>query len=183
MRLCLLLAVATALSCGPERQKPALDPDMRGPFRFGWVTDEPLDLKDVAAMATRQARDEKGAVELAIIPLLPKLVECYTARLAEKPALAGRMVFLMRLDGQGLVSSAEVEFDTLLDDQLRECAVSAVVGARLPTRAKAIRYPFVFTSSSTPPEVRDALLRGNRIYVPEKLREDEGRKRGKVKQW
>jgi hypothetical protein len=95
-------------------------------------------------------------VALDAAPVAP----CYEAALLRAPDLWGEVVAELELDATGAVSESSVYLTTVADDALVACVLEVARGIRFPAPPQAglrVRYPWVFTSDRTPPEVARAL--------------------------
>lgn len=91
----------------------------------------------------------------------PKAQVCYERALQANPLLYGDLSVWLVLTPEGGVDSAEVLLSTMGDEGLESCVLEVLSGLQFPSPSRAgltLRYPFVFTSELTPPEVTRALL-------------------------
>jgi TonB family protein len=104
------------------------------------------------------AMNERDAVRAALSAA--PVSRCYEALLTRMPDAAGDVVVRFRIGAAGNVEGSAVQHATLGDDEAARCVADAVrtVQFRAPSRAGlTVVYPFLFTSSATPPEVARAL--------------------------
>ena len=102
--------------------------------------------------------------EAAIIAVLdqaqPRAVSCYQAALKRDPYVYGEVLVRLELGDDGALKAAEAVMDTVGDNELVSCVERLVASLRYPrprSALEAIRYPFLFTSDLTPPEVVRAM--------------------------
>ncbi len=91
----------------------------------------------------------------------PQAQVCYEAALQRDPLLYGDLSVWLVLTPEGGVDSAEVLMSTLGDAAFEGCVLEVIAGLQFPSPSRSgltLRYPFVFTSELTPPEVTRALL-------------------------
>lgn len=99
----------------------------------------------------------------------PAMQRCYRQTLQHDRALYGEVVMRLVLQADGTVQSAEVDFGTLQGPELEVCLLKVfrtLKVARPPREGYVVRYPLVFTSARTPPEVVDALRRRYQLAAP-----------------
>ena len=127
------------------------------------------------ASAPGAAPAPRGAatvVELAVpagtVPLRDRMREalagapvtpCYAALLARDPAAYGEVVVEVVVGRDGVVTEGRVHFTTLAEEAAG-CVVDVVRGVRLPPAPQdgfVVRYPYLFSSTATPPEIARSL--------------------------
>lgn len=118
-----------------------------------------------------------GAVEPEVVRMRavldaanPSFQDCYAQALARDPRLFGEVTLRVVLDAQGGVSESSAVLSTLSDAQAVACVEGVVADLSFPAPSRtplAMRYPVVFTSSATPPEVRRALMLNNGLLTLE----------------
>ncbi len=92
---------------------------------------------------------------LAGVPVAP----CYAALLARDPAAYGEVVVEVVVGRDGVVTEGRVHFTTLAEEAAG-CVVDVVRGQRLPPAPQdgfVVRYPYLFSSTATPPEIARAM--------------------------
>ncbi len=92
---------------------------------------------------------------LAAAPVAP----CYAALLARDPAAYGEVVVEVVVGRDGVVTEGRVYFATLAEEAAG-CVVDVVRGVRLPPAPQdgfVVRYPYLFSSTATPPEIARAM--------------------------
>ena len=75
---------------------------------------------------------------------------CYEAGLKRNPSISGKLVLRFEVSTIGKVTSAEVDSDTLHDDEVASCIKGKMMSIRFPAPAGGsvqFSYPFVFQSS------------------------------------
>jgi hypothetical protein len=75
---------------------------------------------------------------------------CYESGLKRNPNIGGKIVLRFEVSAVGKVTSAEIENDTMKDDEVAGCIKSRVMTWRLPAPSggtAAFSYPFVFQAS------------------------------------
>lgn len=93
---------------------------------------------------------------LAIDAAQPQALACYQAALARDPMAYGEVVVNVAVDASGRSRQASVALETVGDDALIACIEGLVRNVQFPAPTQPQvqgRYPFVFTSDRTPPEV------------------------------
>jgi hypothetical protein len=86
---------------------------------------------------------------------------CYGAAVRRSPDLHGEIIVRFSLAAAGTPLDVAASLATVTDAQMVACVESVVGGLTFPRPIKqglVVRYPFVFTSDRTPPEVTRALL-------------------------
>ncbi|MBN1335876.1 MAG: AgmX/PglI C-terminal domain-containing protein [Deltaproteobacteria bacterium] len=99
-----------------------------------------------------------GALESS----LPRIRACYDEALARRPEIYGEVVLRIAVQPDGSVQDAVSVLDTVSDPQLVRCVERAAHAARLPApgpEGLLLRFPYLFTSTRTPPEIVRALQR------------------------
>lgn len=107
------------------------------------------------------------------------LQRCYRQVLKHDRRLYGELVLHLTIQADGRLSAVEVDYGTLQGPELEQCVTTLVrplTVAKPPRDGFVVRYPLVFTSSRTPPEVVDALRRRYQLAAPEAA-QDEKRSR------
>lgn len=100
----------------------------------------------------------------------PAISACYQQALGRDPKVYGELVLWIELTADGAVRALKPEFSTLPDPALSACVLDAVRALKFPTPSRdglTLRYPYVFTGPSTPPEVTRALLLRHGLIAPE----------------
>lgn len=90
------------------------------------------------------------------------LRKCYRAELREDPQQYGEVILNLTLAADGRISKAEVDFATLSGPAMEPCVLKVFQNLKMatpPREGYKVRYPLVFTSSKTPPEVIETLRR------------------------
>jgi hypothetical protein len=75
---------------------------------------------------------------------------CYESGLKRNPNIGGKIVLRFEVSAVGKVTSAEIENDTMKDDEVSSCIKSRVMTWRLPAPSggtAAFSYPFVFQAA------------------------------------
>ncbi len=81
---------------------------------------------------------------------------CYQAALQVDPDLYGELSLVFRIGRDGHVGAVKVDFSTLQSPALEPCVLDVFGRLVLPPPPRAdmkVRYPFLFTSERTPPEI------------------------------
>jgi hypothetical protein len=119
---------------------------------------------DPEAVARALAQKGPSDVETAVLAVLDAASEratsCYTQALQSDPYLYGEVVVGLMIDGDGGIARAESVMDTVGDRDLVSCVERTVQAQRFPSpggEGLELRYPFLFTSDLTPPEVVRAM--------------------------
>jgi hypothetical protein len=89
-----------------------------------------------------------------------RAVSCYTRALQSDPRLYGEVRIRLNLDATGRVVEALSIMDTVGDRELVGCVERLVQAQHYPApggEGLSLRYPFLFTSDLTPPEVVRAM--------------------------
>jgi hypothetical protein len=98
---------------------------------------------------------DRMRVALAAAPVSP----CYAALLTRDPAAYGEVVVEVVVGRDGVVTEGRVHFTTLAEEAAG-CVVDVVRGQRLPAAPQdgfVVRYPYLFSSTATPPEIARAM--------------------------
>ena len=122
--------------------------------------------------AASGSRGSATVVELAVpagtVPLRDRMREalagapvtpCYAALLVREPAAYGEVVVEVVVGRDGVVTEGRVYFSTLAEEAAR-CVVDVVRSQSLPPApqdAFVVRYPYLFSSTATPPEIARAM--------------------------
>jgi outer membrane biosynthesis protein TonB len=91
--------------------------------------------------------DWSGAVLRTIRPHNREVRACYTRRLADKPALAGKVTATFAVGRDGAVTSASA---TGMDERVATCIANIIRGLTFPPPADGtakVTFPFVFTAA------------------------------------
>jgi Ca-activated chloride channel homolog len=75
---------------------------------------------------------------------------CYEAGLKRNPNIGGKIQLRFEVSSVGKVTSAEIENDTMHDDEVASCITSRVKTWRFPAPAGGsvqFSYPFIFQAS------------------------------------
>jgi len=159
----LLAAFTTATLCGCLEQVP---PESSVPAATGTPPSAGLVSVKLDPEAVARALAERGPsnIEVAVLRVLDAASEratsCYTKALERDPYLYGEVLLRLELDAEGRVSQAESSMDTLGDQDLVGCVERLVQALHFPApggEGMSLRYPFLFTSDLTPPEVVRAM--------------------------
>ncbi len=100
----------------------------------------------------------------------PAFQACYAQALARDPLAYGQVTLRVVLDATGQVQEGVALLSTLGDAQAEACLEQATGALVFPVPSRpglAMRYPVVFTSQLTPPEVTRALLLNNGLLTLE----------------
>lgn len=100
----------------------------------------------------------------------PSFQACYTQALARDPRAYGQVTLRVVLDATGQVQQGVALLSTLGDADAEACVEQAAQALVFPAPSRpglAMRYPVVFTSQLTPPEVTRALLLNNGLLTLE----------------
>ncbi|MFT5587798.1 MAG: hypothetical protein ACI9VR_005411 [Cognaticolwellia sp.] len=124
----------------------------------------------VAELPENALVPERERLLLVLDQANPAFQACYTQALARDPLAYGQVTLRVVLDATGQVQQGVALLSTLGDAQAEAC-IEQVAGALVfpaPSRpGLAMRYPLVFTSQLTPPEVTRALLLNNGLLTLE----------------
>ena len=118
---------------------------------------------------------EWDRMAVAIDVVRPQSLACYQAALRRNPYAYGEVVVAVSVDGEGRARDASVVLETLGDDALVTCIEGIVRNVKFPvpgTPGTNGRYPFLFTSDLTPPEVVRALQDRYGLLPPEPMETD-----------
>jgi hypothetical protein len=158
--LAILLSL-TALGC-PEQVPPeSAVPSRSGPPPSVGVVSVQVDPEAVArALAERGPSDREVAVLSVLDAARERATSCYTQALQRDPYLYGEVVMGLELGAGGGILEAVSVMDTVGDRDLVNCVERLVQAQRFPApgaEGLVLRYPFLFTSDLTPPEVVRAM--------------------------
>ncbi|MCB9761587.1 MAG: energy transducer TonB [Alphaproteobacteria bacterium] len=118
---------------------------------------------------------ERGRMRSALDASAAALTPCYSEAVQRDPAAYGALVVRLALDAEGGVTEVLTELSTLGDPAFDACAVAVLAARRFPPPnhpGLTLRYPYVFTTALTPPEVTRALLIRHGYLAPEPLPTD-----------
>ncbi len=118
----------------------------------------------------RQPSRERRLVAEVFRSAEPEAQICYQRALKTDPYLYGEVVVRFVLGPEGEVADANAVMDTLGDPQLVACVEDLVASLEFPLQDSGIRggrYPFLFVSDLTPPEVVRALRVQYGMALPE----------------
>lgn len=104
--------------------------------------------------------DYGQALRVAMRAHAPALQKCYRRELKQSRDCYGELVLHLELEADGRQRQTRVDFSTLPGPELDPCILAALSKVVLPPPPHAgftVRYPLVFTSKRTPPEVVEAL--------------------------
>ena len=131
--------------------------------------------------AQRAQAQPKGpsAAELAVLAALdearPRATSCYQAALVRDPYVYGEVLVRIALDPAGRVEDASAVLDTVGDRELVACVERLTQALRYPAPAGSglqLRYPFLFSSDLTPPEVVRAMMAQHGLLQEDALEAD-----------
>jgi TonB family protein len=127
----------------------------------------------------RQNPARKPPAEVAALQVLdgarPRAASCYQAALARDVAIHGEVLVRVVIDPGGRVRSVEAVMDTVGDRELVSCVERLVEALRFPAPGQEglnLRYPFLFSTDLTPPEVVRAMLAAHGLIEEEAQRVD-----------
>ncbi len=119
---------------------------------------------DPEAVARAMAERGPSDIELAVLKVLDasiaRATSCYTKALQADPYLYGEVIVRLVLDADGGIVEAASSMDTVGDAELVSCVERLVQAQRFPApggQGFTLRYPYLFTSDLTPPEVVRAM--------------------------
>jgi len=159
----LLAIFATVTLCGCLEQVP---PESAVPAITGTPPSAGLVSVTMDPEALAKALAERGPsdIEMGVLRVLDtasdRAASCYTKALERDPYLYGEVLLRLDLDAEGRVSQAASSMDTLGDQDLVGCVERLVQALHFPApggEGMSLRYPFLFTSDLTPPEVVRAM--------------------------
>ncbi|MCP4804663.1 MAG: AgmX/PglI C-terminal domain-containing protein [Proteobacteria bacterium] len=101
---------------------------------------------------------ERERLLLVLDQAAPRAQTCYEAALTEDPLLYGDALVVLQLHEDGQVEDVELTLSTLGSAQMDDCLLDVLRGLEFPSGGVSLRYPFVFTSSLTPPEITRTLM-------------------------
>ena len=163
----LFLGLAACL----EKVPPAPAVSQSGPAPTAGVVTVQMDPE---ALAKAMAEKGPSGAEIGVLRVLhaanQRAASCYTAALAKDPYLYGEVLIRLTLDGQGGVVEAATRMDTVGDQELVSCVERLVQAQRYPApggEGLSLRYPFLFSSDLTPPEVVRAMKAGHGLLEEE----------------
>lgn len=95
---------------------------------------------------------DPNAVAAKIRQYKGALVACYESALKRNPSLSGKVTLRFTINKMGKVSKAEIETDTMHDDDVNKCIVDRASGWRFPPPSGGsddvqFAYPFIFQAS------------------------------------
>jgi len=108
----------------------------------------------------RPVAGAEGQARAALEASLPRARACYEEALARSAWVYGEVVVRITVRADGTVEDAASVLDTVGDPALVSCVERTAQAASLPAPGAGglvLRYPFLFTSDVTPPEVVRAL--------------------------
>lgn len=149
------------IGCAPKVAPPAAAPEAAsGAVPTAGVIEVQVD--PVAAAQAKPTGPDKAeqAVLEALVAAQPRATSCYTAALEADPYLYGEVVVRLALDAEGRVLEAVSLMDTVGDRELVSCVERLAHALSYPApggEGLSLRYPFLFTSNLTPPEVVRAM--------------------------
>lgn len=124
----------------------------------------------VAELPADALLPERDRMRAVLDQANPAFQACYTQALARDPLAYGQITLRVVLDAQGQVEQGTALLSTLGDAQAEACVEEAARALVFPAPSRpglAMRYPVVFTSQLTPPEVTRALLLNNGLLTLE----------------
>jgi len=110
------------------------------------------------------------------------LQKCYRRTLKKDPGLYGELFILFEVDGDGRIVEPVVDFTTMASPALEPCVLDVFRSIRLqppPAPGMKVRYPMLFTSEKTAPEIVEALIA--RYHLERWSPAHEEKKRAKAK--
>jgi hypothetical protein len=157
---CGLAFLVFAVGC-PEKVPPTAPVPAAAPAPTAGVVSVEVDPE---AVARAGASREPVGVEERVLQVLDgareRAVSCYTQALQANPYLYGEVLVRLVLDADGGVIEASSRMDTVSDLELVHCVERLVQGQHYPApggEGLELRYPFLFSSDLTPPEVVRAM--------------------------
>lgn len=155
-----------------EKTPPAAPVPTGGPVPTAGVVTIQLDPE---AMAQAMAEKGPSSVELGVLRVLDgaseRAASCYAKALQQDPYLYGEVLIRLTIDAEGGVVEAASRMDTVGDLELVSCVERLVQAQRYPApggEGLSLRYPFLFSTDLTPPEVVRA-MKANRGLLEEEL--------------
>ncbi len=160
LRLVSLAVLSLVLGgCPPKAPPPEAAPVATGVPTAGVISVQ-VDPAVAAQAKTKGPSRAEEAVLRALDDAQPRAVSCYTAALQNDPNLYGDVVVRLVLDAEGRVTEASSVMDTVGDRELVSCVERLAHALSYPEpggEGLSLRYPFLFTSNLTPPEVVRAM--------------------------
>lgn len=171
VRMLLLWWLMLLVACTPKAAPPA-EPWASEPLA-DWIQAEklPAPLARPAGYA-----DYSEHLRVSVRAHAPAMQRCYRQALKQDRSLHGEVVMRLVLQADGMVQTADVDFGTLQGPELEVCLLKlfrALNVAKPPRDGYVVRYPLVFTSARTPPEVVDALRRRYQLAAPSEGSEEK----------
>ena len=158
--ICAPLFLALSVGC-PAQVPPEAPVPSAGPAPTAGVVSVQV---DPAAVAQAPSSRGPSAAEERVLQVLDgareRAISCYTRALQADPYLYGEVQMRLVLDAEGRVVEASSRMDTVGDLELVRCVERSVQGQHYPApggEGLTMRYPFLFTSDLTPPEVVRAM--------------------------
>ncbi|MFH1468721.1 MAG: AgmX/PglI C-terminal domain-containing protein [Pseudomonadota bacterium] len=157
------ILAASVLLCGcppkapPESAVPAGPPPAVGVVQ---VQIDPVQRAAAAAAPKGPTPVEQAALRV-LDEARPRVTTCYQAALARDVNTYGEVLVRIVVDGEGRVTEAAASLDTVGDRELVTCVEDLVRSIAFPAPGAAgltLRYPFLFSSDLTPPEVVRAMM-------------------------
>jgi hypothetical protein len=93
---------------------------------------------------------DPGVIAKEIRGRLGAIKACYEAGLKRNPSIGGKVQLRFEVSSVGKVTSAEIENDTMHDEEVAGCIKSRVMSWRFPAPAGGsvqFSYPFIFQAS------------------------------------
>lgn len=154
------------LGCAGKNTSSVTPPPV--PATANWIRDD----KVIPMLHPAQANphEYRTQVHEVVAPVNKKVQRCYTKELRERPRLHGEMVVSMAVAADGAVQKVWVSYSSVPSLDLEACVLPLFEGLKLPppeTAGQEVRYPYVFTSKRTPPEITQALRRLHHLEDPE----------------
>ncbi len=144
------------VSCGKQR-KP-LETAQEG--TAGLVTVETgRDAPTPEEVAEANATERDEVLEV-LHSSQPSAQTCYAEGVQRDPSLYGDLVARIEVSGDGTVTSVRTVLNTVRDEVVTGCVLEALQALSFPEPSKdplVLKYPYVFVSDLTPPEVVRAL--------------------------
>ncbi len=153
-----LLALLLLVGCPPAQVEPEAAVPSSAPA--AGVIQIQVDPEVKAQVAPKGPSPAEQRVLGALDEGRARAASCYQAAVARDPYLYGEVVLRLALDAQGRVLQAESVMDTVGDRELVSCVERLAQALAYPApggEGLTLRYPFLFTSDLTPPEVIRAM--------------------------